>query len=113
MYRKEPLILSEVKGFSFHHALCFSHIQGEGVQWVNRKLKILIASNLALINLIHTNIIIGLHVGMLCCRYYSEIQECKIEEYSAKRWLSPQIMKIELVSISATEASFLHSVKVS
>ena len=36
-----------------------------------------------------------------------------IEEYSAKRGLSPQIMKIELVSISATESSFLHSVKVS
>ncbi len=27
----------------------------------------------------------------------------------AKRGLSPQIMKIELVSISATESSFLHS----
>ncbi len=36
-----------------------------------------------------------------------------IEEYSAKRGLSPQIMKIELVSVSATESSFLHSVKVS
>ncbi len=36
-----------------------------------------------------------------------------IEEYSAKRGISPQIMKIELVSISATESSFLHSVKVS
>ncbi len=35
-----------------------------------------------------------------------------IEEYRAKRGLSPQIMKIELVSISATESSFLHSVKV-
>ncbi len=37
----------------------------------------------------------------------------KIEEYSAKRGSSPQIMKIEVVSISATETSFLHSVKVS
>ncbi len=37
----------------------------------------------------------------------------EIEEYSTKRGLSPQIMKIELVSISATESSFLHSVKVS
>ncbi len=36
-----------------------------------------------------------------------------IEEYSAKRGSSPQIMKIELVSISATESFFLHSVKVS
>ena len=36
-----------------------------------------------------------------------------IEEYSSKRGLSHQIMKIELVSISATESSFLHSVKVS
>ncbi len=36
-----------------------------------------------------------------------------IEEYSSKRELSHQIMKIELVSISATESSFLHSVKVS
>ncbi len=37
----------------------------------------------------------------------------QIEEYSAIRGSSPQIMKIELVSISATEPSFLHSVKVS
>ena len=36
-----------------------------------------------------------------------------IEENSAKRGLSPQTMKIELVSISATESLFLHSVKVS
>ena len=36
-----------------------------------------------------------------------------IEEYSVERGLSPQIMKIELASISATESSFLHSVKVS
>ncbi len=36
-----------------------------------------------------------------------------IEEYSAERGLSPQIMKLELASISATESSFLHSVKVS
>ncbi len=36
-----------------------------------------------------------------------------IEEYSVIRGSSPQIMKIELVSISATESSFLHSVKVS
>ncbi len=31
-----------------------------------------------------------------------------IEEYSAKRGLSHQIMKIELVSISATESSLLY-----
>ncbi len=42
-------------------------------------------------------------------RYF---HECPIEEYSAIRGSSPQIMKIELVSISATESSFLHSVKV-
>ncbi len=36
-----------------------------------------------------------------------------IEEYSAKRGLSPQIMKIEFVLISATESLFLHSVNVS
>ena len=37
----------------------------------------------------------------------------QIEEYSAIRDSSPQIMKIELVSISTTESTFLHSVKVS
>ncbi len=42
-----------------------------------------------------------------------EKDEDTIEEYSAKRGSSPQIMKIELVSISATESWFLHSVKVS
>ncbi len=36
-----------------------------------------------------------------------------IEEYCSKRGLSHQIMKIELVSISATESLFLHSEKVS
>ncbi len=37
-----------------------------------------------------------------------EIFTVIIEEDSAKRGSSPQIMKIELVSISATESSFLH-----
>ncbi len=41
-------------------------------------------------------------------RFHSPI----IEEYSAKRGLSPRIIKIELASISATESLFLHSVKV-
>ncbi len=50
---------------------------------------------------------------MMQYHYFNTPVLTTIEEYSAKRGLSPQIMKIELVSISATESSFLHSVKVS
>ncbi len=37
----------------------------------------------------------------------------QIEDASARRWSSHKILKIELVSIYATESSFLQSVKVS
>ncbi len=52
------------------------------------------------------------HAGQKCLESPTPDFET-IEEYRAKRGLSPQIMKIELVSISATESLFLHSVKVS
>ena len=55
--------------------------------------------------------IINLSVLIPCMLYVLE-NLSDIEEYSAERGLSPQIMKIDLVSISATESSFLHSVKV-
>ncbi len=57
---------------------------------------------------IFQNSIIIIRIGNFFTSY-----SIQIEEYSAKRGSSPQIMKIELVSISATESLFLHSVKVS
>ncbi len=51
------------------------------------------------------------------CTMYSKSHACQrftvIKDASARRWSSHKILKIELVSISATESSFLHSVKVS
>ncbi len=54
-------------------------------------------------------LVIKSEAGVLSRQIFSP----QIEEDSAERGLSPQIMKIELASISATESLFLHSVKVS